>query len=463
MHEQLNERTNPEGIQHRSDSHIAAEQPTGRDHQDFDARSNKPDGEARSRNESGHQPIARARSHFRTDVEGRRERVHHDAHDQHHRAHSRTVELRQPCERYVDGDCDHHHVAHGAQSWFLAQWNPDEQNTDAGQRGDRAEAERDVVAHTLVKDIPGVETEPSSDHQSHREPVQPQTQVQGNKAQTQLAESGRRRHTEIQLHARKSRLDWSFRKQPVSRQWTLRLNRSYHRQRTRCNFGESGISHCNRRFCVDLRACSTPLICVGITHRTLETVRRPCFALFRGHGTGENHRRMPHLGGSFPDRHFQRRIDPQNRDTVTGWPWIVVFQVGAADLQACDTRVQIADSAGNKCSRLRSAHVDSDSLDLLGSLPMRSARSPRNLANPSCRPAPHRLLPLAAWTGPLVQTQGERCRSSSLQKMTAERRLGFGDIQNDGHRQYIRRIGRIRFSAVASRQHCVTLGQGTPG
>lgn len=141
-HEQLDQRTYTERVQQRSDSHVAAQQPTRRHHCQFDAGPNEPDGQARSRDESCHQAVARTWSHSGTDVERRRERVHDDAGEQQCDPKREPVDIGKPAECDVHRDRDDNDVADSSQPRLLAQWNPRQQYQNPGQCGDRPEAQR---------------------------------------------------------------------------------------------------------------------------------------------------------------------------------------------------------------------------------------------------------------------------------------------------------------------------------
>lgn len=82
MGEQLNQRTDSEGVQQRPDTDVAAEDPAGPDDHEFDARANQPDGQTRSRDEPGHQAVARPGPHSGTDVQRGGEGVDDDPGEQ---------------------------------------------------------------------------------------------------------------------------------------------------------------------------------------------------------------------------------------------------------------------------------------------------------------------------------------------------------------------------------------------
>lgn len=184
-HEQLYQGTDPDRVEHSSQSERAAEQPTGEHYGRFDPGAGQPNRPPGPVHEAGHQSVSGPRPHSGTDVERGGECVDHDP--RHHRQCSNhdPVEIRQHRGGRIHGERDHHDVAHGSQARALAQRYPHQEHHHSGDRGDGSETEREMAFETLVEYIPRIDAEAAGDHQRHRRPVQPQTHVEGNQSRGQ--------------------------------------------------------------------------------------------------------------------------------------------------------------------------------------------------------------------------------------------------------------------------------------
>ncbi len=161
---------------------------------------------------------------------------------------------------------------------------------------------------------------------------------------------------------------------------------------------------------------------------------------------------MADLGCGLAERHAEFRVHPQHRQVRIRGSGIVVFEVGAVDLQPPDPRIDLADRSRDECPRLRTVHLDGHPVDLLGGQPLRTARPARHLADPRPLPGQEPLFPRPLGPDALIQAQRHRGDRRGLQQRTAPRRIDLRNVQHHLHGLHHRGILGIAQTAVAARQ-----------
>jgi hypothetical protein len=116
--EQLDERTDAQRIRERADPDGPAQQPPDRKDHELNARADQSD-RVTSFGKAGHEPVARAWSKLRTDVQGGREGVAHDAGEQKGRTRGDRFGSWQHGQGSVDRKAYDDDIADRAGAWPL--------------------------------------------------------------------------------------------------------------------------------------------------------------------------------------------------------------------------------------------------------------------------------------------------------------------------------------------------------
>ena len=163
--EELRERADGRGEQHRADADGPAEQPTGGEHRDLDAGAGPAQRPAGAGGQAGHQPVAGTGAEAGADVEPGGDAVEEDAAEQERVARRQCVRGGQDGERGVRGQSDHHDVGRRADPGPLPQRDPGQQHRRPDDDHDPAQRQAGVPGQALVQHVPRGQPQPGGDHQ----------------------------------------------------------------------------------------------------------------------------------------------------------------------------------------------------------------------------------------------------------------------------------------------------------
>jgi len=156
--EEVHDRADPERERRRPDPGRATEGQPGDEHDKLQPGAGDRDGEATA-SQAGHQPVTRAGSESRPDVQPAAGTERHDARRQHCAAYDDVVHLRYVRPDEIDDDADEDGVEDGADTWPDAQGDPGQQNEEAEEHDDGPDRDARPAADALVQHIPRGQTE----------------------------------------------------------------------------------------------------------------------------------------------------------------------------------------------------------------------------------------------------------------------------------------------------------------
>jgi len=179
--EELHDRADRQGVQHRSDAHGAAEDEADRQDADLDDGPPEPHAASRAPHEAQPEAVARTRTQLGTDVDRTGEAVADHATDEEGAAQPRVVGLVDDGDAGIGREPDHDDVEDRADSRHLAQRDPQQEHDGPHEDDDLTEGQRQVARQSFVEDVPRVQTQGRLDHHRHREAVEEQSDEQTGK------------------------------------------------------------------------------------------------------------------------------------------------------------------------------------------------------------------------------------------------------------------------------------------